>query len=103
MERLGTLPGATSSKAYGINNLGQIVGTSGGPAGSRAVIWSSLSVITDLNALITSTIPDAVLVEAHCINDAGLIGAISGGGSHAPGADHDSEHLYRAFLLTPIQ
>ena len=48
------------------------------------------------------------MVEAHCINEAGLIAAVSGGGIHAPvspGDDHsdEAEHFYRAFLLTPVQ
>jgi uncharacterized membrane protein len=38
---LGVFPGDWSSLAYGINDLGQVVGESHPPFGSRAVVWSN--------------------------------------------------------------
>ncbi len=91
---LGTLPGGDFSRAFGINNAGQVVGTSTSSAGMRAFLWTSASGMLDLNALISFVDPALVLSEAHSINDAGQIGALSGGG-------HEVEHYYRAFFLTP--
>ena len=106
MQNLGTLPGGTYSKASGINNLGQIVGTSGTPNGPRAVLWTSPAVMLDLNSLVSGLSPGLKLSEAQCINELGLIAALSGGGERAPtaaGDNHEQEHFYRVFLLTPIQ
>jgi probable HAF family extracellular repeat protein len=86
---LGTIPGGISSAAYGINDLGQVVGTSYHPAsGSRAFLYDN-GVMTDLNSLIPSS-SGWVLGEADDINNAGQIigsGTINGQGSW--------------FLLTP--
>ncbi|MFT3866958.1 MAG: hypothetical protein QM715_00540 [Nibricoccus sp.] len=38
---LGTLPGDWSSLAWGMNDLGQVVGESHSPAGDRAVLWQN--------------------------------------------------------------
>jgi probable HAF family extracellular repeat protein len=106
MQNLGTLPGGTYSKAFGINNLGLIVGTSGTPNGPRAVLWTSPAVMVDLNSVIPGLSPGLRLSEAQCISELGLIAALSGGGEQAPtaaGDNHDQEHFYRVFLLTPIQ
>ncbi|WP_414565077.1 MULTISPECIES: PEP-CTERM sorting domain-containing protein [unclassified Anabaena] len=48
---LGTLPGGTSSTAYGINDFGQVVGTSSISNGSRAFLWSPNIGMTDLGFL----------------------------------------------------
>jgi probable HAF family extracellular repeat protein len=106
MQNLGTLTGGNYSRAFAINNLGQIVGTSNSPNGMRAVLWTAPGVLLNLNLLISGLGPDLVLSEAHCINDLGQIAALSGGGEQAPtaaGDNHDQEHFYRVFLLTPTQ
>jgi probable HAF family extracellular repeat protein len=40
VEDLGTLPGDTASVAWGINSLGQVVGWSSGPQGTRAFVYT---------------------------------------------------------------
>lgn len=99
---LGTLPGGDYSRAFGINNLGQVVGTSTSSSGTHAFLWTSSVGMLDLNALIPLDL-GLVLSEAHRINDVGQIAALSGGGEQAPppGDDHEQEHFYRVFLLTP--
>jgi probable HAF family extracellular repeat protein len=78
MKDLGALPGDTRSIAWGVNNKGQIVGqSSGGPNGSRAVIWKSGAPV-DLNTLIPSG--PLTLTYANDIDDAGQI---VGGASNA--------------------
>ena len=93
MRDLGTLPGGNYSRAFGINNDGLVVGTAESSAGTRAFLWTSSGGMLDLNALIPASL-GLVLSEAHVINDAGKIAALSGGG-------HEVEHYYRVFLLTP--
>lgn len=52
MQDLGDLPGGSDfSKAYGINDLGQIVGTSQSALGARAVLWETNGAMTDLGDL----------------------------------------------------
>jgi len=52
MQDLGELPGGSDfSKAYGINDLGQIVGTSQSDLGARAVLWDTNGSMTDLGDL----------------------------------------------------
>ena len=94
MQDLGTLPGWSSSIAYGINNSGQVVGISFNSDSindTRAFLWSSRSGMQDL-----STLPAVVaagwsaLLSARAINDTGQIvgwGTING--------------QVHAFLLTP--
>ena len=65
---LGGLPGSTFSMAYGINNAGQVVGESDGPApGDYATEWSSGSVI-NLGGL-----PGNYRSSAFGINSAGQV------------------------------
>lgn len=59
---LGTLPGATSSNARGINSSGQVVGSS-----DRAFLYSN-GTMTDLG-----TLPGGTFSTATAINDAGQI------------------------------
>ncbi|HEV3258044.1 MAG TPA: hypothetical protein VG013_14260, partial [Gemmataceae bacterium] len=93
MNDLGTLPGAASSIAVGINNAGQVVGYSY-PAGSGSDFFHAFlsdgSTMTDLNDLIPSD-SGWVLRFAEAINDAGQI---VGYGANPDGLSH-------AFLLTP--
>ena len=100
MKDLGTLPGGDYSRALGINDAGQVVGTSTSFSGARAFLWTAAEGMQDLNA----SMPDGVqLAEAYCINGRGQIAALSGSAEHVStlGHDHEEEHAYRVFLLTP--
>jgi probable HAF family extracellular repeat protein len=80
------LPGMT--RAYDINNLGQIVGTGPAADDSEHAFLFDGGVAVDLNTLIDA--PDWVLTAAYAVNDAGQIvgeGVVDG--------------LRRGFLLTP--
>lgn len=86
---LGTLPGDAASSANGINNHGEIVGTSfDGTFSPRAVVWWN-RVITDLNTCIPAD-SGWILMNANGVNDAGQIA----GNGFLNGSPH-------AFLLTP--
>lgn len=65
---LGTLPGATRTEAYGVNNTGQVVGQSG----SGAFLWENGS-IQDLGLL-----PGATLSFARAVNDNSVVVGESG-------------------------
>jgi probable HAF family extracellular repeat protein len=68
---LGSL-GGSSSTAYKVNNLGQIVGQATNSAGrGRAFIWDRNKGMRDLNALVNE--PDWVLNTAYDINEKGEI------------------------------
>jgi len=76
---LGTLPGESDSKAYGINNASpvQVVGASG----NRAFLWTEGSGMMNLG-----TLPGGNYVEARAINDSGEIvgsAADASGNTHA--------------------
>jgi probable HAF family extracellular repeat protein len=102
MQDLGTLPGGDFSRALGINNRGQVVGTSTSSAGTRAFLWTSKGGMQDLNALIAPLDLGLVLSEAQGINHVGQIAALRGRGEQAPsGHHHEQEHFHRVFLLTP--
>jgi probable HAF family extracellular repeat protein len=85
MSDLGTFDGRkktySSSMATGINDSGQVVGSSGGPfAGEHAFIWQSSTGMVDLNTLIPSG-SGWLLNEARAINNAGqIVGIGSKGG-----------------------
>jgi len=71
---------AGDCRAYGVNNSGTVVGTSGtllleGDWKQHAVIWQN-SVATDLNELLSSEL-DYKLTYARAINDSGQIIAVS--------------------------
>ncbi|GAB4181608.1 MAG: hypothetical protein Fur006_16800 [Coleofasciculaceae cyanobacterium] len=80
---LGTLPGDSYSYASGINNQGQVVGTSGSNTGSRAFLYSG-GTMTNLG-----TLPGDNFSYAYGINDQGQVVGFSAG-SNPP----------RAFLYT---
>jgi probable HAF family extracellular repeat protein len=88
MRDLGTLGGSTSH-AYAINDLGQMVGTSRtANEFPQAFVWSG-GVMRNLNDLVPP-IPGGFLWEARGINDRGQIAAYG-----LVGTD------FYAFLLTP--
>ena len=77
VEDLGTLPGDDSSVAWAINENGDVVGWSTGPAGTRAFLYTRAGGMVALPAL--SNRPRSV---ARDINDAGVIvGSASAGGT----------------------
>jgi len=74
VQDLGTLPSGTNSIAYGINNLGQIVGSSrGAPGSARPFIWTAADGMRDLG------VPTGVVGgTAFSINDTGqVVGTLS--------------------------
>lgn len=48
---LGMLPGDQYSKAYAVNNKGEIVGVSGGASGTQTFLWSALGGMTSIGNL----------------------------------------------------
>jgi probable HAF family extracellular repeat protein len=88
MRDLGVLPGDFIAQANGINERGEVIGSSVGGQGLRPFIWKD-GQMTDLNTLIS---PDSgwQLLGARAINNRGQI---AGFGLHN-GVRH-------AFLLTP--
>jgi probable HAF family extracellular repeat protein len=75
MVDLGTLPGAATSEAFGINDNGQVVGTSGG----RAFLWTPADGMAELTPLPPSK-PSAVqhdFAAAYSINNHGQIAGTS--------------------------
>ena len=93
LSTLGYLPGDNVSNAYGLNNLGQVVGRSGvsSPQVDHAFLWTSTEGMVDLNQRLVGA-GDWVLQYAYDINDAGWIVA----GGYSP--------TYGSFnvLLTPV-
>ena len=82
---LGTIQDDATSGAQGINDRGEIVGSSGASVlNSRALVWRN-GTMTDLNTLVPSDAP-LYLLDADAINDRGEIagfGATSTGELHA--------------------
>jgi probable HAF family extracellular repeat protein len=98
MANLGMLPGDASSVAFGINNHGQVVGTSCSgilaTGNCRAYIWQD-GVMTDLNTLVKSGSTSFPLLFANQINDHGEIAGI------AAFAYDPTQGEGRAFLAIP--
>jgi len=90
MTHLGSLSGATGAANYarGINNLGDVVGMSGG----RAFIWDSVDGMRDLNELTDDSGDGWNFTHAYDINDGGQI----------VGFGYDTDGVHHALLLTPI-
>jgi uncharacterized membrane protein len=100
MEDLGTLPGGDYSRAFAINEPGDVVGTSGSPIGARATLWPRSGGIQDLNALIPAG-NDFVLTHAVNVNNPGTI-LVIGHDDLGLGQDHAIHELpTRVFLLRP--
>ena len=77
VENLGTLPGDYSSVAMGINQFGDVVGWSAGPAGTRAFVYTNAGGMTALPALTGRPV-----TTARAINGSGVVvGTASTGGS----------------------
>lgn len=87
---LGTLPGDIISHAYGINNNGQVVGSSSDGQGNIHPFIYSDGVMTDLTTLIDPN-QGWTIRAAYGINDKGQI---VGGGIH--------NGKSRVFLMTPV-
>jgi len=93
MEDLGSLGtgSADRSEAWGINNVGQVVGRTGTGTGAgsglHGFVWTEASGMVDLNTVLAPGTTQ-ILVIAQGINDRGEI----------VGTSHD----FRALLLTPI-
>ena len=87
---LGALPGSyDDNRAYGINDLGQIVGSSN----NKAFIWTAALGMRDLNSLVTNLPAGWTLQLARDVNEAGQIVGT------AITADGQTK---RAFVLTPV-
>jgi probable HAF family extracellular repeat protein len=77
VEDLGTLPGDSSSVAWGINANGDVVGWSTGPNGTRGFVYSNLLKMVALPGL-----PNRPRSLARDINDAGdIVGSANAGGT----------------------
>src|SRR5207248_1108092 len=70
MENIGTLSGGSYSEATGINDAGEVVGSSSSNMGLRAFIWDATNGLRDLNTLIPSS-SNLVLTGAVAINNNG--------------------------------
>jgi probable HAF family extracellular repeat protein len=104
MQDLGVLPGGNSSRALGINDMRAVVGSSTSSSGDRAFIWTKQAGMRDLNSAASVT-PGVVFVEAHAINNTGVI-LVMGGATHgSSGSGHAALGCAPAppssFLLTP--
>jgi probable HAF family extracellular repeat protein len=77
---LGLLPGGTDSRAYQINNQGQVVGTATDSAGATRAVYFSGGAAVRLAELDSATAS-----EARGINDDGtLVGSVTVGGVRRP-------------------
>jgi len=65
---LGVIPGDWSSLAYGINDLGQVVGSSHPPFGSRPVVWNNDPAHTPY---VLPTLPNDNYGRATAVNNVG--------------------------------
>ena len=91
MTNIGTLPGCTTTQAYGINKMKQVVGSCQGGGISRAWLWnSSTGTMVALDTLIDPALGWEQLQTANDINN---YGEIVGMGIH--------NGQTRAFLMKP--
>jgi probable HAF family extracellular repeat protein len=99
MTDLGTLPGATRSLAWGINNRGQIVGGSGPGFDSHAVLWQNGSIL-ELGTL------GGTFATAYGINDPGQVVGVSetaDGEWHVIVVNTRPGNVSQAASVTPVQ
>jgi probable HAF family extracellular repeat protein len=95
VKNLGILPGDGAAFATGINNRGQVVGSTFNSQGwSRGFIWQD-NVMTDLNTLISKDSKLSIIAASN-INERGQI---SGMATVMSGPDEGKIH---AILLTPV-
>lgn len=73
MRDLGTLPGGDYSAAFGINDSGQVAGTSNTGDSMHAFTWSSATGLRDLG-----TLPGTNASQAFAINNQGQVAGSSG-------------------------
>lgn len=73
MRDLGTLPGGDYSAAFGINDSGQVAGTSNTGDSMHGFTWSSATGLRDLG-----TLPGANASQAFAINNHGQVAGASG-------------------------
>lgn len=85
-------PAAPDSRAFAINNAGQIVGSLG--AALAPFVWTRTKGIQFLNELVVNLPPNVALHSAYDLNNRGQIVGVGTDGGSPPQA--------RAFLLTPI-
>lgn len=80
LQRLGVVPGATSTRAVALNEKGLVAGVSDGPGGSRAFVWTG-------GALKPIAVVSGGTSEASDVNDrgqvAGRLGFTLSDGTHA--------------------
>jgi probable HAF family extracellular repeat protein len=96
IHNLGIIPGTTDSIAYGINNLGQIIGISFPETITNELqihpfVWTDQHGMEDLNDLLDASGNGWTLAEVHGINQAGQIAGL---GLH--------NGVGEAFILTPV-
>jgi probable HAF family extracellular repeat protein len=92
MKDLGTVPGDFLSFADGINDFGQVVGSScDGDGNCRAFLWQK-GIMTDLNTLIPPDSPLYLIDASGTINNVGQIAGL--------GVDLNSDEIH-PFLLIP--
>ena len=96
---LGMLPGGGTSRALGINDRGDVVGSSAAGHDLHAFLWTAAGGLQDLNALIPRS--DFILMEAVAVNARGVILAIGRDGTDDGPHDHHEEFPVRVFLLEP--
>jgi probable HAF family extracellular repeat protein len=72
MQDLGVLPGSIASRALDINDLGEVVGSSGTSSNDRAFIWTKQEGMKDLNSAGSADL-GVTFAEAHAINNLGQI------------------------------
>jgi probable HAF family extracellular repeat protein len=99
-------PPGRYTEALGINNSGEVVGSSRTAMGGRAFVWTKETGMLDLNSLISANL-NVVLATALRIADDGRIVCMGGIHNDMPENSHemDSEQHagpLHAFLLAPI-
>ncbi len=86
-------PVTQSSAATGINNLGNVVGTTQVTGPDLAWLWTGGESVSDLDDLFDAVAENITTIAAHDINDAGQILAL--------GFDNNVSE-FRTVVLTPL-